>query len=68
MTYALRSGRVEQSGGTEEVYRKGGIYKDIIDASARSLNIGTIADLLDDGSLNGSIVISEEEQPNPTKC
>lgn len=68
MTYALRSGRVEQSGGTEEVYRKGGIYKDIIDASARSLNIGKIADLLDDGSLNGSIVISEEEQPNPTKC
>ena len=64
MTYALRSGRVEQSGGTEEVYRKGGIYKDIIDASARSLNIGKIADLLDDGSLNSSIVISHEEQPS----
>ena len=64
MTYALRSGRVEQSGGTEEVYRKGGIYKDIIDASARSLNIGKIADLLDDGSLNSSIVISDEEPPS----
>ena len=61
MTYALRSGRVEQSGNTEEVYRKGGIYKDIIDASARSLNIGKIADLLDDGSLNRSVVISDDE-------
>jgi len=58
MTYALRSGRVEQSGGTEEVYRRGGIYKDIIDASARSLNIGKIADLLDDGIINQSINVN----------
>ena len=58
MTYALRSGRVEQSGNTEEVYRHGGIYKDIIDASARSLNIGKIADLLDDGKINQSTHVS----------
>ncbi len=59
MTYALRSGRVEQSGNTEEVYRRGGIYKDIIDASARSLNIGKIADLLDDGKINKSIEVNK---------
>ena len=43
MIYALRKGRVEQSGHPDEVYRKGGIYKEIIDASARSLNIRKIA-------------------------
>jgi hypothetical protein len=34
---------VEESGDPDEIYKKGGIYKDIIDASARSLNIGKIA-------------------------
>ena len=43
MVYALKTGRVEQSGHPDEVYKKGGIYKDIIDASARSLNIQKIA-------------------------
>jgi len=43
MVYALRTGHVEQSGHPDEAYRKGGIYKDIIDASARSLNIQKIA-------------------------
>ena len=43
MVYALKTGRVEESGHPDEVYRKGGIYKDIIDASARSLNIQKIA-------------------------
>ncbi len=43
MVYAMKTGRVEQSGHPDEVYRKGGIYKDIIDASARSLNIEKIA-------------------------
>lgn len=57
VTYALQNGRVEQSGNTEEVYRHGGIYKEIIDASARSLNIEKIADLLDDGQLNNSVKI-----------
>ena len=43
MVYALQQGRVEESGNPDEVYKKGGIYKDIIDASARSLNIEKIA-------------------------
>lgn len=60
MTYAMQNGRVEQSGNTEEVYRRGGIYKEIIDASARSLNIEKIADLIDDGSINGSVKVSSE--------
>ena len=43
MVYALQQGRVEESGDPDGIYRKGGIYKDIIDASARSLNIEKIA-------------------------
>ncbi|MBR3074990.1 MAG: ABC transporter ATP-binding protein [Bacteroidales bacterium] len=39
MVYALKEGRVEQSGDPDGLYRKGGVYKDIVDASARSLNI-----------------------------
>ncbi len=42
MIYALKDGRVEQGGNPEEVYKQGGIYKDIFDASARSLNIDKI--------------------------
>ena len=49
MVYALREGRVEQSGDPDTIYRKGGIYKDIIDASARSLNIGKIARTIEQG-------------------
>ncbi len=41
--YALKDGRVEESGDPNEIYKKGGIYKEIIDASARSLNIEKIA-------------------------
>ncbi|MBO7505757.1 MAG: ABC transporter ATP-binding protein, partial [Paludibacteraceae bacterium] len=41
--YALQNGRVEQGGDPDEVYKQGGIYKDIVDASARSLNIEKIA-------------------------
>ena len=47
--YALQQGRVEESGNPDEIYKKGGIYKDIIDASARSLNIEKIARTIDDG-------------------
>jgi len=49
MVYALQKGRVEESGDPEGIYRKGGIYKEIIDASARSLNIDKIARTIDDG-------------------
>ena len=43
MVYALKTGHVEEFGDPDEIYKKGGIYKDIIDASARSLNIEKIA-------------------------
>ena len=43
IVYALQQGRVEESGNPDDVYKKGGVYKDIIDASARSLNIEKIA-------------------------
>ena len=47
--YALQTGRVEEDGDPDTIYKKGGIYKDIIDASARSLNIEKIARTIDDG-------------------
>ena len=39
MVHALQDGRVEQSGNPDELYRKGGVCKEIVDASARSLNL-----------------------------
>ena len=41
--YVLQQGRVVQSGTPQEVYQQGGLYKKIIDASARSMNIEKIA-------------------------
>ena len=52
LIYALQNGRVEESGDPDEIYKKGGIYKDIIDASARSLNIEKIARTIDEGKEN----------------
>jgi ABC-type multidrug transport system fused ATPase/permease subunit len=49
LIYALQNGRVEESGDPDSIYKKGGIYKEIIDASARSLNIEKIARTIDDG-------------------
>ena len=46
--YALRNGRVEQSGDPDTLYKEGGVYKEIVDASARSLNIEKLAHTLDD--------------------
>lgn len=43
VVYALKDGHVEQCGNPDDVYKKGGIYKEIIDASARSMNIEKIA-------------------------
>ena len=43
--YVLQQGRVVQSGTPDEVYRQGGLYKDIFDASARSMNVDKIANL-----------------------
>ena len=48
MVYALQTGHVEESGDPDTIYKKGGVYKDIIDASARSLNIEKIARTIDD--------------------
>ena len=45
--YAMKEGRVEQSGEPDALYREGGVYKDIVDASARSLNIDKLAQTLD---------------------
>jgi ABC-type multidrug transport system fused ATPase/permease subunit len=41
--YVLQQGRVVQRGSPTEVYRQGGVYKDIFDASARSMNVDKIA-------------------------
>ena len=49
LIYALQTGRVEESGDPDEIYKKGGIYKEIIDASARSLNIEKIARTIEEG-------------------
>lgn len=54
MIYALKDGHVEQGGAPDELYQKGGVYKDIVDASARSLNIERLTQTLDpnhDGKL-----------------
>lgn len=48
--YALKDGRVEQGGDPDEVYKQGGIYKEILDASARSLNIEKIARTIEEGN------------------
>ena len=45
--YALKEGRVEQSGNPDEVYKQGGVYKEIVDASARSLNIEKLAQTIE---------------------
>ena len=49
IVYALQQGRVQQHGDPDEVYRQGGVYKDIVDASARSLNIEKLAATLESG-------------------
>ena len=41
--YVLQQGRVVQHGTPQEVYAQGGVYKDIFDASARSMNVDKIA-------------------------
>ena len=45
--YVLEQGRVVQGGRPDDVYRQGGLYKDIFDASARSLNVDKIASTLE---------------------
>ena len=45
--YVLQQGRVVQSGTPDDVYRQGGVYKEIFDASARSMNADKIASTLE---------------------
>ena len=44
--FVLDKGTLVQSGTPEEVYRQGGLYKEIFDASARSMNLDKIADTM----------------------
>ncbi len=53
LIYALQNGRVEQGGTPDEVYKQGGVYKEIMDASARSLNIDKIAETIKGGESEG---------------
>lgn len=46
--YAMKEGRVAEAGPHETVYRLNGVYREIFDASARSLNIEKIAKTYDD--------------------
>ena len=46
--YVLQQGRVVQSGKPDEVYRQGGAYKEILDASARSMNVDKIASVMEE--------------------
>lgn len=48
--YVLDSGHCVQSGSPDEVYRQGGLYKDIFDASARSMNADKIAETLEEAA------------------
>ncbi len=45
--YVLQKGHVEQHGQSEQVYQQGGLYKEILDASARSMNVDKIAHTLE---------------------
>lgn len=47
MIYVLDQGRVVESGKPDDVYRQGGRYKEIFDASARSMNADKIAEVLE---------------------
>ncbi len=44
--YVLDTGHVVQSGQPTEVYHQGGLYKEILDASARSMNVDKIAETM----------------------
>ena len=44
--YVLDHGTAVQSGSPSEVYKQGGLYKEIFDASARSMNVDKIADTI----------------------
>ena len=54
--YLLDQGRVVESGTPTDVYRLGGRYKDIFDASARSMNADKIADVMEKGDAKNEML------------
>lgn len=46
--YVMKKGRIAESGTHEELYKMNGVYREIFDASARSLNLDKIAKTLED--------------------
>lgn len=46
--YSLELGKVMESGSHEEIYGQNGVYKEIFDAMARSLNIEKISKTYED--------------------
>ena len=48
--YVLQQGRVVQAGSPSEVYCQGGLYKEIFDASASSMNVDKIASIASSAS------------------
>lgn len=46
--FAMQTGKVAEAGTHEEIYNKNGVYKDIFDAMARSLNIDKIIKTFED--------------------
>lgn len=46
--YAMKEGTIAEAGTHEEAYRQNGVYKEIFDASARSMNIEKIAKTYDE--------------------
>jgi len=51
MIFAMKQGHVVERGTHEKVYRQGGVYKEIFDASARSLNVEKIKDTIEENSI-----------------
>lgn len=43
----MKEGKIAEAGIHEEIYKQNGVYKEIFDASARSLNIEKIAKTYD---------------------
>ncbi|MCL2651376.1 MAG: ABC transporter ATP-binding protein/permease [Candidatus Azobacteroides sp.] len=46
MIYVMKNGRVVEHGTHEDVYHQDGVYKEIFDAAAHSLNVGKINDTI----------------------
>lgn len=49
--YSLQEGRVMENGHHEDIYKQHGVYKDIFDAMARSLNIDKIAKTFEEDTI-----------------